>query len=84
MRKSAASKTSNTRRILNPQPNSDAIVHSAAQLEENSCDSDQGCGRPESYTDEKSLEELLSNIYEAVKGCLPVENQEVPRPGTDR
>ena len=31
-----------------------------------------------------TFEELLSNIYEAVEGCLSVENQEVPLSGTDR
>ena len=31
-----------------------------------------------------TFEELLSNIYEAVEGCLSVEVQEVPLSSTDR
>ncbi len=39
---------------------------------------------PGCVTQGDTFEELLSNIYEAVEGCLSVENQEVPLPGTDR
>ena len=39
---------------------------------------------PGCVTQGYTFEELLSNIYEAVEGCLSVENQEVPLPGTDR
>ena len=31
-----------------------------------------------------TFEDLLSNIYEAVEGCMSIENQEVPLSGTDR
>lgn len=39
---------------------------------------------PGCATQGDTFEELLSNIYEAVEGCLSVENQEVPLSGTDR
>ncbi len=39
---------------------------------------------PGCATQEDTFEDLLSNIYEAVEGCLSVENQEVPLSGTDR
>ena len=38
-----------------------------------------GCATPGD-----TFQELLSNIYEAVEGCLSVENQEIPLSGTDR
>ncbi len=31
-----------------------------------------------------TFEDLLSNIYEAVEGCMSIENQEIPLSGTDR
>ena len=39
---------------------------------------------PGCATQGDSFEELLSNIYETVEGCLSVEIQEVPLSGTDR
>lgn len=39
---------------------------------------------PGCVTQGDTFEELLSNSYEAVEGCLSVENQEVPLSGTDR
>lgn len=39
---------------------------------------------PGCATQGDTFEELLSNIYEAVEGCLSVEVQEVPLSGTDR
>lgn len=39
---------------------------------------------PGCVTQGDTFGELPSNIYEAVEGCLSVENQEVPLPGTDR
>ena len=39
---------------------------------------------PGCATQGDTFEELLSNIYEAVEGCLSVEIQEVPLCGTDR
>ncbi len=39
---------------------------------------------PGCATQGDTFEDLLSNIYEAVEGCLSVENQEVPLSGTDR
>ena len=39
---------------------------------------------PGCATQGDSFEDLLSNIYEAVEGCMSVENQEVPLSGTDR
>ena len=39
---------------------------------------------PGCATQGDTFEELLSNIYEAVEGCLSVEVQAVPLSGTDR
>ena len=39
---------------------------------------------PGCVTQGDTFEELLSNIYEAVEGCLSVEVQEVPLSGSDR
>ena len=39
---------------------------------------------PGCATQGDTFEDLLSNLYEAVEGCLSVENQEVPLSGTDR
>ena len=39
---------------------------------------------PGCATQGDSFEELLSNIYEAVEGCLSVEVQQIPVTGTDR
>ena len=39
---------------------------------------------PGCATQGDTFEELLTNIYEAVEGCLSVEIQEVPVSGTDR
>ena len=39
---------------------------------------------PGCATQGDTFEDLLSDIYEAVEGCLSVENQEVPLSGTDR
>ena len=39
---------------------------------------------PGCATQGDSFEELLSNIYEAVEGCLSVDIQNVPVSGTDR
>ena len=39
---------------------------------------------PGCATQGDTFEELLSNIYEAVEGCLSVEIQAVPLSGTDR
>ena len=39
---------------------------------------------PGCATQGDTFEELLSNIYEAVEGCLSVEVQEVPLSGSDR
>ena len=39
---------------------------------------------PGCATQGDTFEELLSNIYEAVEGCLSVEVQEVPLSSTDR
>ena len=39
---------------------------------------------PGCATQGDTFEELLSNIYEAVEGCLSVEVQEVPLSGRDR
>ncbi len=39
---------------------------------------------PGCATQGDTFEDLLSNIYEAVEGCMSVENQEVPLSGTDR
>ena len=39
---------------------------------------------PGCATQGDTFEELLSNIYEAVEGCLSVEIREVPLSGTDR
>ncbi len=39
---------------------------------------------PGCATQGDTFEDLLSNIYEAVEGCLSFENQEVPLSGTDR
>ena len=39
---------------------------------------------PGCATQGDTFEELLSNIYEAVEGCLSVEIQEVALSGTDR
>ena len=39
---------------------------------------------PGCATQGATFEELLSNIYEAVEGCLSVEVQEVPLSGSDR
>ena len=39
---------------------------------------------PGCATQGDTFEELLSNIYEAVEGCLSVEVQEVPLSGTGR
>ena len=39
---------------------------------------------PGCATQGDSFEELLSNIYEAVEGCLSVEVQQSPVSGTDR
>ena len=39
---------------------------------------------PGCATQGDAFEELLTNIYEAVAGCLSVEIQEVPVSGTDR
>ena len=39
---------------------------------------------PGCATQGDTFEDLLSNIYEAVEGCLSIENQEVPLSGTDR
>ncbi len=38
---------------------------------------------PGCATQGDTFEDLLSNIYEVVEGCLSVENQEVPLSGTD-
>ena len=39
---------------------------------------------PGCATQGDTFEELLSNIYEAVEGCLSVEVQDVPLSGRDR
>ena len=39
---------------------------------------------PGCATQGDSFEELLSNLYEAVEGCLSVEVEEVPLSDTDR
>ena len=39
---------------------------------------------PGCATQGDTFEELLTNIYEAVEGCLSVEIREVPVSGTDR
>lgn len=39
---------------------------------------------PGCATQGDTFEDLLSNIYEAVEGCMSIENQEVPLSGTDR
>lgn len=39
---------------------------------------------PRCATQGDTFEDLLSNIYEAVEGCMSIENQEVPLSGTDR
>ena len=39
---------------------------------------------PGCATQGDTFEDLLGNIYEAVEGCLSVENQEVALSGTDR
>ena len=39
---------------------------------------------PGCATQGETFEELLSNIYEAVEGCLSVDIQDVPVSGTDR
>ncbi|MDE0103922.1 MAG: type II toxin-antitoxin system HicB family antitoxin [Bryobacterales bacterium] len=39
---------------------------------------------PGCATQGDTFEELLTNIYEAVEGCLSVEIQEIPVSGTDR
>lgn len=39
---------------------------------------------PGCATQGDSFEELLSNLYEAVEGCLSVEVEDVPLSGTDR
>ena len=39
---------------------------------------------PGCATQGETFEELLANLYEAVEGCLSVDVDEIPRPGTDR
>ena len=39
---------------------------------------------PGCATQGDTFEDLLSNIYEAVEGCMSIENLEVPLSGTDR
>ena len=39
---------------------------------------------PGCVTQGESFEELLSNLYEAVEGCLAVEVQQIPLSDTDR
>lgn len=39
---------------------------------------------PGCATQGDTFEDLLGNIYEAVEGCLSVENQEVALSGTDQ
>ena len=39
---------------------------------------------PGCATQGDTFENPLNNLYEAVEGCLTVENQEVPLSGTDR
>ena len=39
---------------------------------------------PGCATQGESFEELLSNLYDAVEGCLSVDMQEVPVSGKDR
>ncbi len=39
---------------------------------------------PGCATQGDSFEELLSNLYEAVEGCLAVEVEQIPLSGTDR
>ena len=39
---------------------------------------------PGCATQGESFEDLLRNLYEAVEGCLSVEDREIPVSGTDR
>ena len=39
---------------------------------------------PGCATQGETFEELISNLYQAVEGCLSVEIQEIPLSGTDR
>jgi predicted RNase H-like HicB family nuclease len=39
---------------------------------------------PGCVTQGETFEELLSNLYEAVEGCLSVDLEEIPRSASDR
>jgi predicted RNase H-like HicB family nuclease len=39
---------------------------------------------PGCATQGETFEELLSNLYEAVEGCLSVDLEEIPRSASDR